>query len=130
MVRPTQVPFRHEAEGFREGEARSEVDTSYEDLASADRAPARRYKVRTELRLPGWAALAFGIGMTVLATIGAATSVTFALLYWSATERVVDVRAGAESQRALNETCRSELALTRGELSRMDRLLNYARSGK
>jgi hypothetical protein len=129
VVPRTPVQVSSAIERLHQESARSGVHPSDEEVAhSARNAPARHRKGK-ELRLSGNLAIAFGVLLSVLATVGLALATVFACLYWAVSERIVDVREGAEAQRLLNQSCQSELAITKGELNRMDRLLSYARSG-
>jgi hypothetical protein len=66
----------------------------------------------------------------LIAFSGAVLSIALGLQLMSVMERLEEVRLGAEHMRALNQSCQSEMAVTKGELRRLDTLLDYARRGR
>ena len=124
--RPFQV--QPPVEGVRESPPGQQVPVRDEGLADTDRNPRRRALKSAAMRpLSPGLTIVFGAFLTVVATGGLMTSVMLGFALMNQTERTLEVRENVEHIRALNGACQSELAVTRGELKRMDALLSYVR---
>ena len=98
-----------------------------EGLAVPRRTRGRPSGVRPLDRLPVWGERAVVGTFAAVAIMALVGCLYFATLYGASVVRISDVTAGAEAQRRLNESCQAELSFTKGELSRVDRLIGYAR---
>lgn len=124
--RPFQVPPG--SEGLHQVDPRQPVGPDPEDVAPAGRDGRRGPRGSTAVRVPGWAALGFGILLTVLATTGAIATGFLVMANIHSAEMVIETREAAERMRQVNEMCQIELAKSKAELSRVDRLFDISAS--
>lgn len=122
MVRGSEVPIQRDAEGLHQIPARDGVDPDPEDVAPARRAYRRRKAEGAAIGLQSVVSVSMLVFLTVLSTVSAVLALTFGLQLAASTEIVREARAANEHLTGLNHTCQVNLAETRGELARVDRL--------
>mgnify|MGYP001559003158 CR=1 FL=1 len=127
MVLRRPLSVSPQAEGVHQSDSWVEVSPGEQRVAGAGRDVARRIARRTTLRIDGTYAILWGVFLAVIATSGLIASCVLSLALVAQGDRTQSMRDAAEHMRSLNEACRSELAVTKGELNRMDRLLQYSR---
>lgn len=130
MVPRGPVSLSSKVEGRNQEHSGNEVHTREQEVEDTGRGARRRITARATTRLPNAITIGFGIALGIIAFSGAVTTIAMGFQIMAVTERLEEVRLGAENQRQLNQSCQSEMAVTKGELRRLDTLLNYARSGR
>lgn len=130
MVPRNPIQISPKVERGNQEHTGDEVYSGDEEVEDSYRSPGRRIAARATARLPNAITIGFGIALGLISFAGAVTTIALGLQIMDVTERLDEVRLGADNQRKLNESCQNELAVTRGELRRLDTLLNYARNGR